>query len=164
MDECCFDEKYGRNRDMKFDLILMVHVVYYMDARSFLTKTGKLLIFVMADKIGGLSNTEDLAMIGGERNPHYFTSKTLVSALAENGIQHQVMEFPRKLNVTQFIEENAIDVITFLLLTNYLELESWLREEIREKVVREAVRGGEGRWVLVGNCALVTVQQSCQSF
>ena len=88
----------------------------------------------------------------------------MVSALAENDIQHQVLEFPRELNKTQFIEKNAIDVITFLLQTKYLELESGLREEIRDKVVREAVRGGEGRWVLVGNCALVTVQQSCQSF
>ena len=163
IDERYFDENYKQeNLASNFDLILMVHSIYYMDriaevvahAKTFLNPKGKLVLFVHEDACYGLSNSETLATIDGCRNPHFFTSLSVSDELKRIAIEHEMIHFPhfRKMRV------DDEEVISFALYTEYTALDEDLKMEISEMFKAKAVCcDGKG---MMDSCGMITVVNS----
>eukprot|EP00746_Dinoflagellata_sp_MGD_P057282 gnl/MRDRNA2_/MRDRNA2_246721_c0_seq1.p1 gnl/MRDRNA2_/MRDRNA2_246721_c0~~gnl/MRDRNA2_/MRDRNA2_246721_c0_seq1.p1 ORF type:complete len:282 (-),score=26.87 gnl/MRDRNA2_/MRDRNA2_246721_c0_seq1:41-886(-) len=162
-----FDDAYSMAAEEKFDLILMVHAIYYIPnpagvierARSFLKPNGQLLVFVGTEKGSGISSSEKLSHIAGRKNPHFVCLPDICSAMDQNDIPYTVKEYPRQLDVTDFLRdpETFHGAISFALHVDYRKMDAALKEEIHLGVKSKAVEK-EGKFFQITKHAMIKVE------
>ena len=143
IDTSYFDENYKTT--MKFDVILLVHSIYYTGSpintvvalKSCLKPEGQILIVIRGER-GGFELASCLhkrVRIDATACKYSWEgSVQLIEGLEKYGINYQIKSFPGLYDVTDFIERNDTptrnDPITFLLHMNYEDLDKEMQEEI----------------------------------
>ena len=145
-----FDEHYVT--DKKFDVILMVHSIYYssnpikviIKARSFLKPNGQIMLAVRGDQ-GGMelsSYLEEQVEIIPTNPRKLIGSGLIVDGLKKNNINFQSQDLTDYHDVSDFIERKYSpirnDVVSFHLNTKYEDLDKDLQDGIY-KIVQENV-------------------------
>ena len=147
IDISCFDETYETS--MRFDVILMVHSIYYQKfpikaisrAKSFLRRGGVLIIAIVG-KNGGHQLAarlyEQMDNVPAFYNDHLLSSGWLVNHLTNNSIRFHLQTFNCSHDVTDFIKRKETptcnDTITFFLNTKYESLDTYLQDEVYNMV------------------------------
>ena len=163
IDTSYFSENY--DTEMRFDVILMVHSIYYLEnptdaiikLKSFLKDGGQVMIDVRGEKSGFelvkcmqeyLKIPTSTCIYGS-----LYHAGMLIEDLKENDIKYQKQEYMASIDVSEFIERKPTpfsnDCVSFLLHTRYENLDKELQEEIY-KIVRNRVTVTEDNRFMFG--------------
>ena len=147
IDVSYFDEKYETSK--RFDVILMVHSIYYQKfpikaittAKSHLNSGGRIIIALVGKNGGHQLATrvyEQMDKVPAFCNDRWVSSGWLVESLTTNVIGFHLQTFNCSHDVTDFIERkdtpNCNDTITFFLNTKYESLDTNLQDEVYNMV------------------------------
>jgi len=161
LDPSCFGADYGTEK--RFDVILMVHTIYYIKnpinavikAKSFLKHGGKLIIVAQGEK-GGYELTATVYEEVIRNAPPTYAYNCIhggfiVDGLRKEGIPFTIKEAVDFLNVTDFIgrveSPNYSDTISLFLHTMYEYLDDECKEEIYKKVKKHTTVTEDNRHV-----------------
>ena len=103
------------------------------NAKTFLRENGKLLVYVVEERVGQLMTSEKLATIDGRPNPHFVISWDVSAELQRFGIAHKLIHFPRILTICDE------DMMSFELYTDYAKLDDDMKLEICETIEKNKI-------------------------
>ena len=164
IDPSCFDVGYATEE--KFDVIMMIHSVYYikdpidaiMRAKSLLKHGGKIIMFIQGEK-GGCELVFSVRAQLGRQVPsissyNRITGGFIVDALERKNIQCRVQEFTDFHDLTDFIMRKETpccnDTISFFLQTKYEDLDDMVRDFIYQRV-KKLITVTENNGYLLGH-------------
>ena len=148
IDPSCFDVGYATEE--RFDVIMMIHSIYYMKdpidaimhAKSLLKHGGKIIMFIQGEK-GGCELVFSVREQLGRQVPsissyNRLTDVVIVDALKKRNISCRVQDFTDFHDLTDFIKRketpNCNDTISFFFHTKYEDLDDAVRDVIYQKV------------------------------
>ena len=171
IDNSYFNEHY--QTDMKFDVILLIHSIYYFEnpidviikLRSFLKPGGQIMIAVIGERGGHELAAQlhtKLNSAASTFSYNWMSSEFLVNRLNETNITFQCQNRTARNDVTDFIERkdtpSCNDTISFFLHTKYEDLDKTLQEDIYNIVQDCATVTKDNKYFFPEDTTYITIQ------
>ena len=170
IDSSYFNAHYETSQ--KFDIVLMVHSIYCMNdpletiirAKSFLKHGGQLIIIVQGDQCGKELACHLYARADGAQNilsRNWIDTEFVVDGLKQNNIKYEVENVKISHDVTDFMEKSdsadSSDTISFLLQTDYKDLDNQLQDEIYQLVKKHVTTTEDNRHIFNNQNGIIIV-------